>query len=336
VGKSSGSGSSTTVQKADPWVGQQPALGALYNGALQQFSSGGPTYYPNSTVAPLSPVTQQAQNKLYSRAVSGNPLNSVAQGQAMRTLNDQYLYSTPGRGWLNSIANGGMLNSNPYTDTMFGNAADAVSKQFRNAVMPGITSQYAGAGRFGSNAMNTAMDTAQENYGQTLNKLASDIYGQNYNQERVLQNQALGELGTQFGRERTLQMGALGSAPGLANQDYADIQQLAGLGQQMDTRNQGLLDADINRFNYYQQLPEHQLAFLNQTVNGGYPGGSSSSTGTSKEKGSAAAGALGGGLLGYSMGTPIASMLGATLPGAGAVVAPWAALGGAVLGGLLS
>jgi hypothetical protein len=305
-------------------VGQQPALGALYNGALQQFSSGGPTYYPNSTVAPLSPVTQKAQSMLYSRAVNGSPINSVARGQAMRTLGDGYLNAAPGQDWLSHIGSGGMLNSNPYVNQTFQNAADSVNRNFRTTIMPGVASMYSGAGRFGSNAMNTAMGTAEQNLGDTYRKLATDIYGQNYGQERVLQQQALGELGNRFSKERTLQMGALGSAPGIANQDYFDIGQLGQLGQQQDTFNQGLLNADMNRYNYYQQLPEHNLQVLNNLVTGGNSFGTTSSSGQTKTPSQPLAGAAGGALLGSSL----TSALG--------VAGPWGALGGAVLGGLLS
>ena len=72
-GKGSSGGSTTTVQKADPWEGQQPYLvgGIHINGVpiagtfyeankLYQNGQLAPEYYPGQTVADQSPWTQQA------------------------------------------------------------------------------------------------------------------------------------------------------------------------------------------------------------------------------------------------------------------------------------
>jgi len=60
-GGSGGGGNSTTVQKADPWVGQQPYLYDVFNSAQgvyknpQQY----PQYYQGDTVANMDPLQQQ-------------------------------------------------------------------------------------------------------------------------------------------------------------------------------------------------------------------------------------------------------------------------------------
>lgn len=308
---SSGGSSSTSVQKADPWEGVQPALRQLYESALGNFQGPGPQYYPGQTVAPQGPVTQQAQQGVYDVATQPNELLGQAQGQASDTLNGSYFGANPSMEGLYAAGSGQYLNSNPYLDETFNRAAQGVGDQFSKNVMPGIASMFSAGGRYGSNQMAEGMGQAQQQYGNTLNNLATDIYGGNYGRERVLQQQALGEMGTQFGRERAFQSQAMNAAPGLAQGDYFDMGQLMNLGTTQDLFNQQMLGADMDRYNFGQNAPNQELAFLANLLNGGQ--GMMGSTGSVSQPGSPLAGALGG----YQLGT---SLLGGM--GGGSMYAP--------------
>lgn len=321
-------GSSTQVQQADPWVGVQPALSELYSSALGNFRGPGPQYYPGSTVAPQSDTTQLAQQRIQSRALQPNLLLRNAQTQNEQTMRGDYL-DTPAMQGLSDFAGseyqphqglydtagGAGLNANPYVDSMFNRAADSVGQQFSKNVMPGIASMFAGAGRFGSNQMAEGLDQAQGRYGDVLSKLATDIYGGNFAREREMQQNAqqmlgqfgladrsqrigaLGELGSQFGRERLLQTQATTQAPSLAQADYFDLGQLANLGAAKDAYGQSTRQADIDRWNFNQQAPRDELAFLASILKGA-PMGSTTSV---QDRGNPWAGALGGFQLGQSM-----------------------------------
>ncbi len=298
VGGLMNKGGSTSVQSADPWSGVQPALREMYAAALQNFQGSGPQYYPGQTVAPQSPVTQQAQQGIYDIATQPNQLLGAAQGQAADTLNGQYFGANPAMQGLYATGSGQYLNSNPYLDETFNRASDAVGKQFSKNVMPSIASMFSSAGRYGSNQMAEGMGQAQERYGDTLNNLATDIYGGNYGRERVLQQQALGEMGSQFGRERLLQSQAMGAAPGLAQADYFDMGQLMGLGTSQDVYNQRVLGADVDRYNYGQNAPNAELEFLRSILQGG---GGMGGTTTQSSSGNPLMGALGGFQLSQSL-----------------------------------
>lgn len=335
-----GDSTSTQVQKADPWEGVQPALRELYSSGLRNFQGAGPQYYPSSTVAPQSDVTQLAQQGVYGLATQPSPVLGAGQQQAYNTLGNEYLYSNPatqdlynlaGRDYLQSspamwdlytTGSGQMLNANPYLDDMFGRASSAVGRQFSNNVMPGIASMFSGAGRFGSNQMAEGLGQAQQQYGDVLNNLATDIYGGNYARERGLQQQALGQLGQFglagqglqqqalgqlgdiFGRERINQMSMVGQAPELNQADYFGMGALSNLGAAQDVYNQSIIGADVNRYNFGQQQPNTELAFLSQLLQG-YPSGQTSS---STQPGSPLTGALGGFNIGQGLlntfGTP--------------------------------
>lgn len=357
MSKGGGGGTTQTIQKADPWAGLQGPLSTLYGQAEAAYNAAGPAYYPGSTVAGQSPLTQQAQALTQQRAMYGNPLLGQAQQQLYDTLGDQYYglnpatsglsqfasgATDPSMATLSNIGSGAMLNSNPYVDAMFKQAAGRAGEQFSKYTMPGVASMFSQAGRYGSNAMGEATNQAQQNFGNTISNLATQIYGGNYANERGLQQQALGQMGSQFlgqrgqqlsalgqmgtdfGRERALQLSSLGLAPGLAQADYGDISQLGQLGASQDAYNQSLLNADISRWDYGQNLTAQKLQQLSAMLQGGGAYSGASSTTTAPDTSNPLAGAAGGAMAGSSIGTALG------------FTGPWGALAGAVLGGLYS
>lgn len=384
-----GGGDTQTIQKADPWEGVQPALRSLYNQAHNLLKSGknyyNPQYYPGSTVAGQSANTLQGIQSLANRAQAGSPLNSANKTQALKTLQGDYLGAnnpynagllslanrnvnqTPGFDTLSNIAEGGMLNSNPYLDQMFDSASRAVNKNFSANALPGIASMFSAGGRYGSSQMGDRVGQAASQYGATLNDLAGDIYGQNYANERQLQQAALGQLGSldvannasrlgaynsledAFGRERAMQMSMGSLAPSIANQDYTDIGQLISAGGMQDSYKQSLINADVNKWNYNQRLPVTRLQDIGSILSGGLGAGGTTNSSTDVS-GNPLAGALGGALLGGSALPFLGStgLLGSTAAASGLMggaginalgglgLGPLGALGGAILGGLFS
>jgi hypothetical protein len=180
---------STQTVNNDPWSGIQPQLKQaasdtqnLYNqGLLKQ------SYYPGSTVTPLAPETQQALSLTSERALAGSPVQNSAKGLLTDTLNGSY------------------LNSNPYLDATFNKAADQVQSR--------VNSAFEAGGRHGGGANQRVL-------GQSIGDLATNIYGQNYQDERNRQNQ-----------------GIL-LAPQIANQDYTDLNALGGVGNTKQQQSQ--------------------------------------------------------------------------------------------------
>jgi hypothetical protein len=126
-----------------------------------------------------------------------------------------------------------------------------------------------------------------------------------------------------YGDERQNMMAALGMAPGLAQQDYFDIQQLANVGAARQQQLQNLINADIERWNFNQNLPFNKLANYAGLV--GQPVGDTRTTISPTSMGSDILGGMqGGAALGGTLGTAI--------PGIGTA---WGTGIGAVLGGLL-
>lgn len=229
----------TVTTVSQPWSGIQPFLSRLYNRADALYGSpaGQMDYYPNSTVANLSNQTQGALGAITNLGMGGTPYGQAGDSLLTNTLQGNY------------------LNGNPYLDQMYDRAAQAVTRNFSEATLPGIGTQFSMAGRLGSGAHQNAADWAMSNLGNSLSGLATNIYGGNYAQER--QNQ----------------MGALGMVPGMTQNAFAGLNQALGAGQLYDAQNQAQLTDQVNRWNFNQQEPWNRLQRYQAAVTGGNPGG---------------------------------------------------------------
>jgi hypothetical protein len=138
-------------------------------GAYQQFMAGTNPY-------------QQQLGALANSAAGGNlglsTLGGIAQGQGA------------GMQQLGQTASGYYLNSNPYLAAMVQAAADPVTRNYQTATAPQADYNFANAGRYGSGAMAGLRSTNEQNLGKTLADQSSNLYGQNYANERARQDAA--------------------------------------------------------------------------------------------------------------------------------------------------
>lgn len=119
---------------------------------------------------------------------------------------------SPALRYANSVLAGDFMNSNPYLDATFDRAAGAT----RNA----LDSQFAKAGRYGSDAHANVM-------ADQYNDLAKNIYGGAYNTERQYMNQAATML------------------PAIYGQGVSNAQGLLGIGSAQDRMNDERVNWDV-------------------------------------------------------------------------------------------
>lgn len=130
---------------------------------------------------------------------SGGPAPVGAAGYIKDILNEKYL----GEG------------GNPYLDQLVTDANADISRAFNEQMIPGINTEFAGAGRYGSGAWQRAMGNAAGRYTEELAQSTNQLRYQDYNDRMGDLMNALG-LGTQMDiaagdRNASLQ-GALASA----------------------------------------------------------------------------------------------------------------------------
>jgi hypothetical protein len=228
---------------------QDPATGEMRAGYV-------PEYFGGQTFVGPSAYTQQALEMAAQSAQGVSPLVRQAQQSAQNIA--------AGQGPEAMTASGGYLGMNPFLQGTFESAARPITSQFQQQIQ-NINSQASRAGRFGSAAQGQLQAGAAESLAANLSGLGERLGFAGYQQERGLQEQALG-------RQQQGMLQAAQLAPTLANQDYLAAQRLFGVGQLGEQYQQQALQDQINRFNYQQQAPfralQQYLSFI-----GGVPAG---------------------------------------------------------------
>ena len=308
-GKGGGGGSTTTVQKADPWSGQQPYLTDIFQQAQKLYNNGGmaPDYYPGQTVADQSSWTQNALQMQADRAQNGSPLIDNASNAMNNITTGQALADNQGLNTLNQLSQ----EDNPYVDELYNRA--------NNQVQASLDGNFSRAGRYGSGAHEAAAADA-------ANNLATQMYSSLWDKRA----DAAASAGQLYNTGIGQQVVAGQAGQQLANQAYTDAAALSEAGGVVDDYNQQLINADIDRYNYEQQQALLALQNYNNLIQGNY-GGTSTTTGQ-QSGGSTVGNVLGGALAGGGLGAGIAAAGGVT--GAALLTNPWT-LGLAGVGGLL-
>ena len=224
---------STTTQSSAPWSGQQEYLTTGYQRARDDILNRPTEFYPNSTVVPFSPVTEQALTMQEQRALAGSPVTQAAQSQVQSTIQ------------------GDFLNANPYLSQAITDATQPVVERFQEDIVPSIQSAYSSAGRYGSGLQQRGEESAAQAALDQASKIASDMSYRN------------------FADERTRQLQAATIAPDMARQDYVDLQALKGVGVEREGMAGAQLQEDIQRFAQQQQAPKDALAQYMALVGGG-------------------------------------------------------------------
>lgn len=188
--------------------------------AKRLYESQSPQFFPGQTYVSPSEQTQQALQMAQERAMAGSPLTQAAQAETLATIQ--------GKG------------VNPFLAGALEQANRLAGEQF-NRNIQNLQSSAASAGRYGSSAMGQQAGTAQDIFARALAEQGGQLA---YNAAEA---------------ERARQMAAVGAAPQMAAQDYADIQRLLSVGGAKEAQSAAALQDAINRFNFQQNLPQMKL-----------------------------------------------------------------------------
>jgi hypothetical protein len=268
-----------------------------------------PRFFEGQTYVSPSEQTLAALQQQEQLATQASPTLQQAQQAYLQSL-----------GGIGQTASGGFLGANPFQAQMMQAATRPLEQQFANQVLPNIASLYSRAGRYGSGAMERALGTATEAQTRALGDITSNIAGQQFQQERGLQQQA--QLG----------LAQLASAaPSIYSQQFIPSQQLAQVGAAREQIAALPLQEQMQRFQFQQQLPYQQLSGYLSSVYGSPMGSFGTQTQTMPQNNMI--NRLAGAGVGYLGGQALGSFLGGT-PFSLSNVSGYG-LGGAALGGLL-
>jgi len=228
-GGGSGGGTSQTKSELDPTV--KPFVQYGLEQAKGLYESNTPQYYGGQTYVSPSAQTQAALQATQNRALAGNPL--LAQGQQQQS----------------DVISGAYLQNNPYFNQALAGAAQGATQNYNDAIMA-AQGNASMAGRYGSGVSADIQNRAANTLSNTLANKYGELAYSNYANERAMQNQAAQ------------------NAPTMAQADYYDIDRLAGVGKTAEDYSKTALQADIDRFNYQQNLPYQKLSQYLQSAYG--------------------------------------------------------------------
>ena len=270
-----------------------------------------PTFYPGQTYVSPSLQTLTALQQQEALAQQQNPLLQQSQQAYLASL-----------GQIGQTAAGANLNANPYQQQMINAATRPLKQQFKNEVLPGISSLYSKSGRLGSGAMESALGTASESYLRALGDVSGTIAGNQYQQNLQSQQQA---------QMQQAQLAA--QAPAIYGQQFLPSQQLAQVGAAQETIAAQPLQQQLAQYQFNQQLPYQQLQGYLSSVYGTPLGGYGTTTQTSPMYQNTGAGVLGGALAGGIGGYALGQAFPSLNFGGGYGPAITGAIGGGFLGG---
>ena len=148
---------------------------------------------------------------------------------------------------LNQFIQGGQTN--PYLDSLVAKSQQSVVDQFNNMVKPQTEAAMRNSGSFGNSGLNQLMQNQQKQAGQQMSDIATQMYGQAYNQDQANRMQAIG------------------MAPTFGNAAYYDASQLLNAGNILQQQAQNPLDFAYNQFQQAQDYPFKQLQATGGVIN---------------------------------------------------------------------
>lgn len=245
---SGGGGSTQTVQKADPWGGQQPYLKDIFTNAQNVYHNQTPQYYPGQTVAGFTPTQVQGQQMALGAANNLQPtLNSATQG-------------------INFANNPSILSpdTNPYLAKTADAAAQQVTRTLNEQLLPSIQDQAVSAGNIGNDREGIARGIATRGATDAIANNTFNLYNNAYSQ----------------GLD-TLTKG-LALTPSLAQATTLPSSIYSSVGGEQQAQNQADINSNIDRWNYNQGIPWQELSNYMSIINGNF-GGTSTTTQGSKQ-----------------------------------------------------
>jgi len=265
-GGSSGGGTSTTVQKADPWSGVQPYLKDAYADAASLYEAGGPEYYPGQTYVPNNPYENMGATMGLNYAMNQMP-GQV--GSMLQAQND--LFSAP------DVAN------NQYVSGMADTIQNRMTRQLTEQALPQIRGGAVASGQLGGSRQGIAEGQAIGRTAEATGDALAQLYGSAYDTGLDAAGRAM-QLAPQ-----TMQAGMM---PAQGVSQYGDY---------LRSGDELALQADMDRYNYNQMLPQQNLATYMGYLQGAPWGSTSTGTMPGQGGGFSGSGALGGAAMGASL-----------------------------------
>lgn len=272
-----GGGSKSSTTQSIP--NELKPLAAAYSSKAMNLSNTPYQGYDNSQVAELNKNQNLGMNMIIGRATGGNALmnqgsstmqNALASGKAATSLGE--------------LGTNQYAGSNPYLQQNIDSAMGDITRNYNDAIAPGLTTQMVGSGSFGNSGAQAATQNSLNDLTKNLGNTASSMRMQDYTAQQGLAesqlNRNLTAAQDYAGRNDQMKSQYLNLAPTYANQAYTDADQMMKVGQQQQDNNQQYLDARYQNWADQQNDPYKKLAAMSGVFGSGL-----GNTATTKQSG---------------------------------------------------
>ena len=265
-----GGGGTNTVQRADPWVGQQPYLTDIYGESQRLYREGPMEFFPGQTFANPSDRTLQAEQMIANQAMGNQQVmaDQVALANQFGLMQPQ------------------MLSQNPYLAGATEAALRPIYGQAQGLLQQARRGATA-AGQLGGTRQAILEQGVIADYLQKAGDISSQMYSDAYSDAVDAQQRAIS------------------LAPSVMQMGLAPAQTLGQVGLSEQARQQQAIDDARARFEFAQQAPQQALRDYSAVTLGSILPGSTTTSMTGGDP-SFMQRAIGGSLLGlgaYGAGT---------------------------------
>jgi hypothetical protein len=260
-----GGGSSTTTQSIP---NELKPLAAAYGDKAMQLANQPYQAYGGPQVANMNWFQTAGAGQIADRALGGDALMNQGKSTMQNALASGNAATSLGNLGTNQYA-----GSNPYLQQNIDAALGDITRNYNDAIAPGLTTQMVSSGSFGNTGSQAATQNSLNDLTKNLGNTASGMRMQDYTAQQGLAenqlNRNLAAAQDYAGRNDQLKSQYLNLAPTYGNQAYTDAAQMMKVGQQYQDNTQQFLDAGYQSYLDQQNLPYKQLAAMSGVFDSG-------------------------------------------------------------------
>ncbi|MFV3416139.1 hypothetical protein ACNFH8_28135 [Pseudomonas sp. NY15436] len=269
-GGGGGGGKSTTTTEIPK---ELKPLATAYANKAMGLSNTPYQAYGGQQVADINPYQNAATARLGEMFNSGDSAMNAARNTVTNSLNSGQAATQNPYGYIGNGGNNQYAGSNPYLQQNIDAALGDITRNYNNAVAPGLTTQMVNSGSFGNTGAQAATQNAMNDLTKNLANTASGMRMQDYgNQQQLAESQINRNLQTnQFNaglgqdyasRNDSLRGQMLGLAPGYENQQLGVANNFMNAANMYQDNQQQKLDAQYQNYLDQQNDPYKKLAAM--------------------------------------------------------------------------
>lgn len=245
--KGGGSNSSTTQSIPN----ELKPLAAAYSSKAMNLANTPYQGYGGQQVAGMNWAQENGAQAVYNRAFNGDSLMNQAKSTMQNGL-------ASGKAATGNAYSG----ANPYLQQNIDAALGDVTRNYNDAIAPGLTTQMVNSGSFGNTGAQAATQNSLNDLSKNLGNTAAGMRMQDYTAQQQLAESYANRNDQMISQYANL-------APTYGNQAYADADQLMKVGQQWQDNNQQSLDAQYQNWADLQNDPYKKLAAMSGVFGSG-------------------------------------------------------------------